>query len=295
MKIKKIILTSILSCMSFTNFALDIILDEKPVKVPLPVGKEIIVKFPKAVTQIEALEGANTEGLKQFLRPDGVLLLTAGEEFGDTRVVATMIDGNVVLLDLNPSVGAVNHQQINLVDPKALKKSAQSGIVVRAVDKKEVKPTNVPEKNPYKPAFLQNGAAMTKNSSGNNTNSRQSVGVNQMVQYGFRHFTGPSRLIGKQKAKRVPVKRIHSSQFVRVWHNRLSVKPLRQWKMGDKYVTVLLVNNTSSVAVEFDPRALRGRLIFAAALYPVIQPKGSPQDQTLWAVVTEIPFNQAIR
>ncbi len=291
----KIILATVLSCMAFANFALDIILDEKPVKVPLPVGKEIIVKFPKAVTQIEALEG-DTEGLKQFLRPDGVLLLTAGEELDKTRVVATMIDGNVVLLDLNPSIGAINHQQINLVDPKALKKSVQSGIAVRAVDKKEVKPTNVPEKNPYKPAFLQNGAAMTKNATNqSSTASNQSVGFNQMVQYGFRHFVGPSRLIGKQKAKSVPVKRIHSSQFVRVWYNRLSVKPLRQWKMGDKYVTVLLVNNTSPFAVEFDPRALRGRLMFAAALYPVIQPKGSPQDQTLWAVVTDMPFNKAIR
>ncbi len=291
MKIKKIILTSILSCMSFTNFALDIILDEKPVNVPLPVGKEIIVKFPKAVTQIEALEG-NTEGLKQFLRPDGVLLLTAGEELDKTRVVATMIDGNVVLLDLNPSVGAINHQKINLVDPKSIKKPVKSGIKITSKKEKNKEP----EKNPYKPAFLQKGAAMTKNAtSHSNTPHHQSIGVNQMVQYGFRHFVGSSRLIGKQKAKRVPVKRIRTSQFIRIWHNRLSVKPLRQWKMGDKYVTVLLVNNTSPFAVEFDPRALRGRLIFAAALYPVIQPKGSPQDQTLWAVVTEMPFNQAIR
>ncbi len=253
----------------------------------------------KAVTQIEALEDANTEGLKglkQFLRPDGVLLLTAGEDFGKTRVVATMIDGNVVLLDLNPSVGAINHHKINLLDPKDFKKSEQPKIIVSSVNPKRHKP----EKNPYKPAFLQQGATMTKNTAtesktDSHSSANRSIGFNQMVQYGFRHFTGPSRLIGQQKAKVVPVSRIHTKQLVRIWHNRLSVRPLRQWKMGDKYLTILLVNNTSSVAVEFDPRALRGRLMFAAALYPVIQPKGSYQDQTLWAVVTDMPFNKAIR
>ncbi len=290
MNIKKIILITILGCMTFTGFCLDVIIDEKPVSVPLPVGKEIIVKFPKAVTQIETLDGT-TDGLKQFLRPDGVLLLTAGEELEKTRVVATMIDGNVVLLDLNPSIGAINHEIINLVEPKSLKKSSSPETTVKpnnSVNEEEI------EENPYKPAFLQKGAAMTKNAA-DQPSKNTSIGFNQMVQYGFRHFVGPSRLIGKQKAKVVSVSRIQTSQFVRMWHNRLSVKPLRQWKMGDKYVTVLLVNNISSVPVEFDPRALRGRLMFAAALYPVIQPRGSHQDQTLWAVVTAIPFNKAVR
>ncbi|PID64362.1 MAG: hypothetical protein CR962_01620, partial [Gammaproteobacteria bacterium] len=72
-------------------------------------------------------------------------------------------------------------------------------------------------------------------------------------------------------------------------------KPLKQWKINDDYVTVLLVNNLSARPVAFDPRALRGRLKFAAALSPVIQPQGSVNDQTLWAVITAVPFDTAIK
>lgn len=289
--------------------AIDRILDEKSVDVPLPVGKEIIVKFPMAVSQTELLDGER-DGLRQFLRPDGVLMLKASEAFGEARMIASMLDGNVVVLDLNAQVGAINYETINLVEPKSLKKkqmptingvpmqeekpvqrSAQSKTIVVQNDAQN---TGNSEQNPNKPAFLKPGAAMTKNAK-KTTSADANVGFNEMVQYGFRHFVGPSRLIGKQSAKRVRVSRSGVSRLVRMWGNSLSIKPLGQWKIGNQYVTVLLVNNTSSSPVAFDPRALRGRLMFAAALYPVIQPQGSVQDQTLWSVVTAVPFNKAIR
>ncbi|MFC2754275.1 MAG: DUF3438 family protein, partial [Cardiobacterium sp.] len=71
--------------------------------------------------------------------------------------------------------------------------------------------------------------------------------------------------------------------------------PLKQWAIGDSYLTVLLVNNRSASAVEFDPRGIRGRWMFAAALYPVLEPRGSRFDQTLWALISAEPFDQARR
>lgn len=284
----KITLMLVLNLLTYYSYALDVILDEKPVNVPLPVGKEIIITFPQPVTQTDPLGADNIDTLKQFLRPDGVLLLQAGEAFGQARLVATMIDGNVVLLDLNASVGAINHQTINLIDPRTLKKPA--GIKVTSHSEEAV------EKNPYKPDFLKHGGRMTKTGSkGKGGSSSAEPGFNQMVQYAFRHFVGPSRLIGKQKAKRVAIGQVNAQRLVRVWGKRLKIKALRQWKMGNKYVTVFLVNNTSPNPVEFDPRSLRGRLMFAAALYPVVHPQGSHRDQTLWAIVTNVPVSRALR
>lgn len=267
--------------------ALDIVLDEKAVEVPLPVNKEIIIKFPMAVTHTELLDDDNsennTDSLRQLLRPDGVLMLSAGKPFGKTRLIATMIDGNIVVLDLHAQIGAINHETITLID----KKSQLAKTKTTASKSIQVKPL----RNPYKPDFLKDGGVMTKN-----TATQHAIGFNQMVQYGLRHFTGPSRLIGKQvMATKVSLSRRGVSRWVRVWGNQLAIKPLKQWKINDDYVTVLLVNNLSARPVAFDPRALRGRLKFVAALSPVIQPQGSVNDQTLWAVITAVPFDTAIK
>ncbi len=282
--IRKIVLVMAMASACSSTFAKDIVLSEKSVKVPLPVGKEIIIKFPYVVTHTEVLNQEKPGGIKQFLRPDGVLMLEASEAFGKARMVAQMIDGNVVVLDLNAEVGAINYETIRLLDPKSIKKKPKP----KPQKVKPIVPPK-PEVNPYKPDFLKDGAAMTKTVA-----TPPPIGFNDMVTFGFRHYVGPSRLIGNLPATPVKVSGI-GNHWVRVWGDRLSIKPLQQWRIADNYLTVLLVNNLSSSPVEFDPRALRGRIRFAAALYPVIQPQGNVQDQTLWAIVTAVPFNQAIR
>jgi len=59
-------------------------------------------------------------------------------------------------------------------------------------------------------------------------------------------------------------------------------------------VTALGVYNRATAAVPFEPRALRGELLFAAALHPTLGPQGSGHNGTVWAVVTRRPFNQAL-
>jgi len=34
--------------------------------------------------------------------------------------------------------------------------------------------------------------------------------------------------------------------------------------------------------------------MFAAALYPVIEPRGSRPDHTLWALISSVPFDKAV-
>ncbi len=267
---------------SFNASALEKILSEKLIDVPLPPNKEIIIKFPQAVTHTEIVEGDSNAPLSQFLRPDGVLLLTAKEAFGRARMVAPMIDGNVVILDLHAEIGALNYETIHLIDPKTIKPKA------KPVSTPKPQP---PETNPNKPAFLKDGGAMTKNVS-----RSQRIDYHDMVRFAFRHYSGPARLIGRKvSGKKMAVKRFTTRQFLRVWHQRIALKPLAQWKIEGKYVTVLLANNLSHERIPFDPRALRGRLMFSAALSPVLEPQGSVNDQTLWAVITALPFNQAIR
>jgi hypothetical protein len=65
-------------------------------------------------------------------------------------------------------------------------------------------------------------------------------------------------------------------------------------KAGKLHVTALGVDNHGSRPVPFEPKALRGRLLFAAALQPTLEPAGSGHHGTVWAVVTEQPFNQAV-
>lgn len=266
----------------FSSYAVDRVITVKPITVPLPVNKEVIVKFPYTVVQTELQSGEFADRFSRFLTPDGALYLEATKAFDKTRLLVEMINGEIVLLDLKASVGAINHEVINLIDPKTLKKPApKKNPIIQA-----------PEENPNKPAFLRNGGVMTKTSpAAKNTG----IGYNTMTQFGFRHFTGPSRLIGDEvKAKKVKVSRQGLSTFVRLSGNRLALKQLAQWKIADKYLTVLLVQNRSALPIPFDPRALRGRIQFSAALHPIIQGAGSMTDQTLWSIITEVPFNQAI-
>lgn len=278
MKKLKLLLVLLLNMNS--ALAIDKVLSEAPVKVPLSPNKEIIIKFPYAVIRTDILEGDPGDKLSQLLRPDGVLLLKAGEPFGKVRMAAPMVDGSLVILDLEATVGAINYQKINLIDPKTLKKKVAKSA-----------PTLPPQENPNKPAFLKNGGAMTKNAA---TTKEPNIGYAEMVQFALRHQVGPSRLIGEVHGKKVTLSKKGLTNFIRLWGDYLSIKPLNQWKVNEFYVTSLKVKNRSPRALSFDPRAFRGRVITAAALHPTLQPKGSERDETIWVIITGIPFNQAI-
>ncbi len=274
----KIILSCFLLIFSIPSFAINMMVGEHALNIPLPINKEIVIKFPQPVTHTELLNTDNTDKLRQLLRPDGILMLQAGEAFSKTRLIATQIDGNIVILDLEAKNNAINHHTINLIKKKI------------NTTKKSIKhKPSVKKENPYKPDFLKNKKPMTK------SQSSPQINFNTMVQYGFSHFLGPRRLIKEIPARPIKMRKRNLQHWIRIWGNKIAIKPLKQWKINDDYLTVLLINNTSSQPITFDPRALRGRIKFTATITTTLKPKGSINDQTLYAVITSVPFHKAIK
>ena len=273
--------------------ARDIPFNEKPIALRFPVNKETIIKFPQPVRNISVLNEQSGDALSSFLSPDGVLYVTPTEKFDSTRMIADLADGQLVMLDVTVSDMGPFDTEIRIVDPK------KGGQAVAATPQAPAAAAGTPsvphpaglpeEKNPYKPDFLEDGAPKILDAGGQG----RAPGFHHMVQFGFRHFVGPERLIGDQLGDPVKVGKGEVGNMVRMNQGQLSVKPLRQWQIGDHYLTVLMVNNLSYGRYEFDPRAIRGRWVFAASLYPVIEGKGSQFDQTLWALISEIPFDKA--
>ncbi|WP_298641051.1 DUF3438 family protein [uncultured Cardiobacterium sp.] len=283
--------------------AKEVVLSEKPIPIRIPVGQELIIKFPQPATHTRNLNDAAT--ISSLLTPDGILYVTPTQKFDKSRVVAELVDGRMVMLDIEAADTGPFDSDITIVErptaatavrPAAAPAATPSG---SAAVIESPAPDDVVAKNPYKPDFLADGEAKTLNVAMGDyggTPSRE-VGndYHHMVRYGFRHYVGPARLIGDDLGKPVKVgKSDIAKRLLRMNDGRLSVKPLRQWQIGDNYLTVLLVNNLSTTAVEFDPRAMRGRWMFAAALYPVIEPRGSRLDQTLWALISSVPFDKAV-
>lgn len=281
MKIRWVLLAMLMAVLSITANARQVTLSNLPIEVNLQTGAELIITFPDTVTHTNILTAENTDKLTTFLTPEGVLYLTANENFGTTRLVAELVDGKLVVLDLKASSAYATDKQLTIVKPTAA--------TIPPL------PAPVPATNPHKPDFLSDNAAKTKSQQPSTANGHQAPGFHSMVQFGFRHFVGPSRLIGEEvKGKKLTVGTVDSKRLLRVIGGQVHIKPLAQWKIEDKYLTVLLVNNHSARPVEFDPRAIRGRWQFAAALYPVIAPRGSRYDQTLWALISAEPFAKAI-
>lgn len=276
-----IISTTSMTTAQQNNGVKEITLSEKPISLRLPLQKEVIVRFPQPVTHTDLQDQSKVNAFTNLLTPDGVLYLRAVEAFEPTRMIAQLVDGRLVMLDVSGATMGPYDGDLLIRDPAA-QPIAQE-----------------PAKNPYKPAFLEDGAAKTLNMAEGDLGGAATVQsgdaeFHQMVRYGFRHFVGPARLIGDDLGKPVKVgKSDVAATLLRMNDGRLSVKALKQWEIGDYYLTVLLVNNKSPSAVEFDPRTIRGRWVFAAALYPVLEARGSRFDQTLWALISQVPFDKA--
>lgn len=280
------------------SWAKEAVLSEKPIEIRLPVGKEFIIKFPQAITHTNLLNQDSSDKLDTMITPQGVLYMTPAESFEKSRMVAELVDGRLVMLDVEASELGPFDSTLTIVEappeptpqllPQPVETTAGQPEMQPGQDGKN------PARNPYKPDFLVDDAVKTLDVAGDGRSSTPRF--HDMVRYGFRHYVGPSRLIGDKMGKSVKVgKGEIGDRLIRMNAGKLKIKALRQWEIDGHYLTVLLVNNTSRQSVAFDPRALRGRFKFAAALYPVLEPSGSRFDQTLWAVITAVPFDKSGR
>jgi hypothetical protein len=301
-------------------FARDAVLSKNPIPLRVGVGKEAIISFPQPATHTRITNETAANAVSNMLTPQGVMYLTATKPFERSRMIAELVDGQMVMIDIEASENGPFDTELNITDRGATNAataaaaipavattpallpagSGPTGSAIAPQPAAQPSPGRDGDDNPYKPDFLKDGAAKTLNMAEGDLGGAQVVNAgsdyHQMVRYGFRHYVGPARLIGDDLGKPVKVgKSDVASSLLRMNDGRLSVKPLKQWAIGDSYLTVLLVNNRSASAVEFDPRGIRGRWMFAAALYPVLEPRGSRFDQTLWALISAEPFDQARR
>ncbi len=268
--VRKLFTFIALAMFSLSVFAqgdLQLIWDEDPIKLQVPVNGEKRINFPEAIAHLDvpdALQAAS----KILLTPTGVLHWTMLEAVKNGRVFATSISGSVYILDISSSDDA-NTQTVTIVDPAVVALANQRA---EDADQSEV------------PGFLQP--------------NKETVALPptyiQMSQFAIAHHMGPERLIPKLNgAQRIAIEKVNLEHFIRM-SQEIEVNPLAQWKVGSLYVTTLGIKNNGRSEYQFDPRALRGEIKFVASLHPTIERQSSRHNETVWALVTPTPFSRAV-
>ena len=251
-----------------------------PIPVALKAGVERRIDFPEPIADLDIPQPASAVS-RVVLSPAGSLHWLAREPFGAARVLATAVSGALYQLDVSARTEGATPERLVVRDP-ALEASVQAQ-------------TNAPTD----PARLEAVAAALipdflrpapPGASGHPPRASYAA----LARFALAHYSGPARLIPKLDATPMAVRPIAVRDWVRWPVAGLRIQPLRQWKAGKLHVTALGVDNHGSRPVPFEPKALRGRLLFAAALQPTLEPAGSGHHGTVWAVVTEQPFNQAV-
>ena len=257
--------------------SVQVIWQGNPLPVVLKVGVERRIDFPEPIADLDIPQPVSAAS-RVVLSPTGQLHWLAQAPFTSARVLATAVSGTLYQLDVHAQTDGAPPERLVVRDP-TLEVSVQA------------------QKNaPTDPARLEAVAAALipdfLRSPSPDAPRRASYAA--LVRFALAHYSGPARLIPKLEATPIAVRPIAVRDWVRWPVAGLRIQPLRQWQAGKLHVTVLGVNNHGSRPIPFEPKALRGRLLFAAALQPTLEPAGSGHNGTVWAVVTEPPFNQAV-
>ncbi|MBK8168631.1 MAG: DUF3438 family protein [bacterium] len=250
-----------------------------PLAVPLKVGAERRIDFPEPIVDLDVPAGLERQS-RVVLAPGGQLYWTAKTPFEPARVLATSVGGTLYQLDVGARADIAPPERLVVTDP-LLDAAAAAGAAAPDERTRLERAAGA-----LLPDFLKGAPA------GGGRAGRPDYAA--LARFALAHYSGPARLIPKLDAAAVPVAPVDTRDWVRVQSAFLTVRPLRQWKAGDLYVTALGVTNRAAFEVPFDPLALRGDLTFAAALHPALGPAGSGHSGTVWVLVTRQPFNQAV-
>lgn len=251
-----------------------------PIPVALKAGVERRIDFPEPIADLDIPQPASAVS-RVVLSPTGQLHWLAQAPFTSARVLATAVSGALYQLDVSARAEGATPERLVVRDP-ALEASVQAQTHA-----------------PTDPARLEAAAAalipdFLRPTPPGAHGPPPRVSYAALARFALAHYSGPARLIPKLEATPMAVRPIAVRDWVRWPVAGLRIQPLRQWQAGKLHVTALGVNNPGSRPVPFEPKALRGRLLFAATLQPTLEPAGSGHHGTVWAVVTEQPFNQAV-
>lgn len=254
--------------------ALRVVWQNDPLVVPLKVGVKRRIDFAEPIADLDVPHAVERQS-QIVLTPTGQLLWTARAPFPAARVLATSVSGTLYQLDVQAHAEGAPPPQLIVGDP--LFEAAAPPLGDRA-QREAVAAALIPD-------FLKGDGSAGRGGEPSHA---------ALARFVLAHYQGPARLIPALDASPVPVQPIATHAWVRVQSAALAVRPLKQWKIGARYVTALGVDNRSARPIAFDPRALRGDLVFAATLHPTLEPVGSGHQGTVWAVVTDQPFNRAV-
>ncbi|MCB1777813.1 MAG: DUF3438 family protein [Candidatus Competibacteraceae bacterium] len=250
-----------------------------PIPLALQVGVERRIDFPEALAEVDVPRALEQQS-RIVVTPSGSLHWTANTPFSPTRVLATSVSGSLYQFDVQAQADGEVPKRLVLNDPvvDAAARAAANAPSTRA-QREQAAARLIPD-------FLTGGPHPSS------TPDKPSYVA--LARFALAHFTGPARLIPQLEAERIAVRPIDTQAWLRVHAAVLTLQPLAQWKVQDRYVTAIQVRNRGAMDVAFDPRALRGDWQFAAALHPTLQPQGSGHNQTLWIVITSQPFNRVL-
>jgi len=230
--------------------------DRVPLRITLPVGKERLVTFPVGVRV--GIPANLASKLRTQINQDTVYWL-AKEAFDSQRIEVQEIDG----------------QRIYLIDLAASRKTGLSEARIEVIVKRDA------------------GAA-SKATGASTQHPDRAPGYIALTRFAAQQLYAPRRLL-----KAIPgVHRV--SLAGKPLRNLLRgsdilATPLASWQSGHLTVTAVELVNTGDEFIELDPRNLRGAWRAATFQHNRLHPGGSEADTTAVYLISERPFQEAIR
>lgn len=259
----------------------EVVWDRVPIRIDLVVGVESRIDFPADVRVGVQPELVDKETLRQESL-NGSVYFTAGKPFKSSRVYATLVKTNkMVLLDVSARV----RQKTESAEPRAPLK------VLVAESQAEDVSTSAPSSGES-----SEKEAVTDQDSERKKSDSVSITPITLTRYAAQQLYAPARLIPQnQNIQRVPMRapKILAQLYA---GGEVRPEPIACWTGGGLYVTAVKVSNLTKTSVDLDPRKLRGRLIHAAFQDKSLRlgPIGSDTDTTTIYLITDRPFVDAV-
>ena len=97
-------------------FARDAVLSKTPIPLRVGVGKEAIISFPMPATHTRITNETAANAVSNMLTPQGVTYLTATKPFERSRMIAELVDGQMVMIDIEASENGPFDTELNITD-----------------------------------------------------------------------------------------------------------------------------------------------------------------------------------
>jgi integrating conjugative element protein (TIGR03749 family) len=242
----------------------------EPIAIQLPVGKEKRLIFSSHVSV--DVKGSLTTGQLRLLNNDKSIYLTALTAFPTTRIYVTVEETRkVILIDLSPSENA--DTRVHYIDIK--EKNVVANPIVKASQRTDSSVSDTPEE-------LAQSA---------------DVSYAELIRFAWQEVYAPARLL-KHTAHYARAA-MHTERFVNdlVYGDKVIAHPEASWMAGNRYVTVVSLQNKYPHTTHIDVRKDICGDWLAATLYPrsTLKPHGiKTGDSATLILVSQHSFGETV-